>query len=1263
MKRVTRTLLCALFFSTLIAPVSHADSDTALLTICTSLKSGYQLISKTGKCNERIYEARTWFQKGSALYGTSGSTMLDMRTCIRKSSKVQIIGTRAACNSKIYTTALWQRPLGPSVAPSITSVAMGLLGTATLNIAAPIEDGGAKVTSYLVTSTPGQLTATYTPAQIKAAKITGLTPGSSYSFSVVAINIKGPSPSSIASASTLAPTIPSAPSITKVIATGTNSAQLSFSPPLDNGGLPITSYVATSSPGSLQTTVYQSAGGTINITNLSHSTTYTFTLTAINTAGSSLPSAISASITTATPAPEPATPAPEPAAAAPALAAPAFTLSSSSETRTVNTVATGFTINSTGGAIASFAISATPAGMSFSTSTGALTGTPTSVAGATAYTVTATNASGSTTATFTLTVTAALAAPAFTLSASSENRTVNTAATGFTINSTGGAIASFAISATPAGMSFSTSTGALTGTPTSVAGATAYTVTATNATGSVTQTFTLTVSPGSATKAMMTTQPAGAVSGSAFTTQPVVRVTDSSGNTVTTSTAVVTASKASGSGTLSGTTTATAVAGIATFTNLVITGTGDHVLTFTPDTLTPVTSETLTVSLLAQATLTISSLTTNTKAHPYSQALSITTSGGSGTGATTFAIASGGTATGCTLSNSTATATITATTVGTCLIQATKAADATYSSATSAPATFTFQVGSATKAMMTTQPAGAASGSQLATQPVVRVTDSGDNTVTSFTGSVVASIASGTGTLSNSTATAVAGVATFTDLVITGTAGNFTLTFTPTSLTPVTSSSLAIAAGVATAAAITTQPTGAASGSQLETQPVIRIVDASGNTVTSSTVSVVASIASGTGTLSGTTTVAAVAGIATFTNLVITATAGNFTLTFTPTSLTPVTSSSLAITTTTISAPAIAGVTAPVTGATPVSTTTAGTGYTGAVTWASSGGALGGTFAAATVYTATITLTPTSGYTLTGVSANFFTVAGATPVTNLANAGVITAVFPATTTTISAPAIAGVTAPVTGATPVSTTTAGTGYTGTVAWSGSPATFASATTYTATITLTAAAGYTLTGVTANFFTVAGAGSVTHSANSGVITGVFYMVGSTGPGGGKVFYVATTPFDCGPTLTASCTYLEAAPDEVYGTYLWASDIGEIPTGTAIGTAIGTGYKNTLAMIGLGDGNYAGQISRAYRSPNNNLSDWFLPSKDEIYQMCLVKRGPYPGDCEGSVYFSTHTWWSSTRAGPYSAYIQDIIHGGWTDNDIGGEVKTYIWPVRSF
>jgi hypothetical protein len=175
------------------------------------------------------------------------------------------------------------------------------------------------------------------------------------------------------------------------------------------------------------------------------------------------------------------------------VTAPAFTLSSSTESRTVGTAATGFTTTSTGGPFTRFTINATPPGMSFNTSTGALTGTPDTVASATSYTVTATNSAGSAAQTFTLTVTDVLAAPAFTLSATTESRTVNTAATGFTVNSTGGAIASFSINATPPGMSFNTATGALTGTPNTVASATNYTITATNASGNATQTFTLTV--------------------------------------------------------------------------------------------------------------------------------------------------------------------------------------------------------------------------------------------------------------------------------------------------------------------------------------------------------------------------------------------------------------------------------------------------------------------------------------------------------------------------------------------------------------------------------------------------------------------------------------------------------------------------------------------------------------------------------------------------------------------------------------------------
>lgn len=96
----------------------------------------------------------------------------------------------------------------------------------------------------------------------------------------------------------------------------------------------------------------------------------------------------------------------------------------------------------------------------------------------------------------------------------------------------------------------------------------------------------------------------------------------------------------------------------------------------------------------------------------------------------------------------------------------------------------------------------------------------------------------------------------------------------------------------------------------------------------------------------------------------------------------------------TVTEPAIGGVTAPVVGETPVTAITEGKQFTGTVTW--SPNLVDGKFGPQTVYTATITLMPKAGYKLDGVAANFFTVAGATSVSNGANSGVVTAVFPAT---------------------------------------------------------------------------------------------------------------------------------------------------------------------------------------------------------------------------------------------------------------------------
>jgi len=192
----------------------------------------------------------------------------------------------------------------------------------------------------------------------------------------------------------------------------------------------------------------------------------------------------------------------------------------------------------------------------------------------------------------------------------------------------------------------------------------------------------------------------------------------------------------------------------------------------------------------------------------------------------------------------------------------------------------------------------------------------------------------------------------------------------------------------------------------------------------------------------------------------------------------------------TVSMSGIAGVTPPAFTETPVTNIAPTVQYSGTVSWSPE---VSNTFTSNTVYTATVTLTPQPGFTFTGVAEDFFTVAGATTVSNSPDSGVITAVFPATLATapvaVTLSNIMGVTAPVHGAVPVATISSNTQYTGTVSWSPDHPTFIAGTSYTATISLTPQPGFTFTGVAEDFFTVAGATTVSSSADSAVITAIF------------------------------------------------------------------------------------------------------------------------------------------------------------------------------
>ena len=163
-------------------------------------------------------------------------------------------------------------------------------GGATVSWAVP-ANGGSPITSYTIipyigaTAQPAT-TITGSPPAAKAT-ITGLTNGTSYTFTVLASNAVGPGPASEHSTPVTPVTTPSAPTAATASA-GNGSATVSWTAP-SNGGSPITSYMITPYNGSTAqpaTTITGSPPTTsTTITGLTNGTTYTFTVTATNAIG------------------------------------------------------------------------------------------------------------------------------------------------------------------------------------------------------------------------------------------------------------------------------------------------------------------------------------------------------------------------------------------------------------------------------------------------------------------------------------------------------------------------------------------------------------------------------------------------------------------------------------------------------------------------------------------------------------------------------------------------------------------------------------------------------------------------------------------------------------------------------------------------------------------------------------------------------------------------------------------------------------------
>ena len=197
----------------------------------------------------------------------------------------------------------------------------------------------------------------------------------------------------------------------------------------------------------------------------------------------------------------------------------------------------------------------------------------------------------------------------------------------------------------------------------------------------------------------------------------------------------------------------------------------------------------------------------------------------------------------------------------------------------------------------------------------------------------------------------------------------------------------------------------------------------------------------------------------------------------------------------------------------------------------------------------------------------------------------------------------------------------------------------------------------------------AGGGAASGVASCATGGPYALGDIGPGCGLVFLIS-----------GGLTY-EMAPNTWSGgiadpTIEWCNTSTSVTTGTAVGT----GSANTTAMLALPCTSGAGVSARAYRG--GGLTDWFLPSKDELNAMCNYSRNPtapaapsvscfgsFPGSTQNGAFaagtygFASADYWSSSQAtDAVRAWAQYFLDGSANSGNLKTNLRQ-VRPVRAF
>ena len=181
---------------------------------------------------------------------------------------------------------------------------------------------------------------------------------------------------------------------------------------------------------------------------------------------------------------------------------------------------------------------------------------------------------------------------------------------------------------------------------------------------------------------------------------------------------------------------------------------------------------------------------------------------------------------------------------------------------------------------------------------------------------------------------------------------------------------------------------------------------------------------------------------------------------------------------------------------------------------------------------------------------------------------------------------------------------------------------------------------------------------------------YQVGDRGPGNGIVFYVSASYFtSTGSTCNTRCRYLEVTPAGWNNSGVitddpaiaWSSTFNSLVINSGNGAStegpvanraaetvswqIGKGFQNTSRMA-FGGSSAASAAAISYAGTDSSAGQWFIPSMNELNELCKYARGQATG--------------TPSVACNSSGTLKTTAFAG---RDLGGFKEAYYWASNEF